>query len=82
VNSRLTQICKRIINYWTARVVHWRLRLAAFWHRLLAGTGRVVISVFGLIVAIALLYFRSLRIVVDDFRPIETILAQLGATSG
>jgi hypothetical protein len=47
---------------------------------LLAGTGRVVISVFGLIVAIGLLYYRSLRTIVDDLRPIETIIAQLRAT--
>lgn len=75
-------MCKGITNYWIVKIVRWRLHLAFFWRRLLAGTGSVVISIFGLIVAFGLLYFRSLRTVADEFHPIETIFAQLGATYG
>ena len=43
-------------------------------------TGRVAITIFGLITATVLLCLQPFRIVIDDFKPLEAILAPLGAT--
>lgn len=82
MNTRLTQITKRIANYWAPRLVQWRLRLAIFNRRLRAWTGSAAVSLFGFAIAAAVLSIPQLRTVADEFRPLEAILSQLGATYG
>jgi hypothetical protein len=80
VNSQLTQRRKRITDYMATGAVRWSIHLIAFWYKLRAMIQCVAISIFGLITAIVLLSFQPFRIVVDDFKPFEAILAPLGAT--
>ena len=78
----LAQIRRRCANYWTAHIVHWRLRLARFGRRLLAWLGASAVSLFSFVIGTAILIVSQLRATVDSFQPLEAVLSQLGATYG
>lgn len=79
---RLTQIRKRIADYWAARVIEWRLRLTVLNRRLRVWAGSAAVSLFGFAIAAGVLVIPQLRGVADAFQPLEAILSQLGATYG
>lgn len=82
MNTRLTQITKRIANYWTPRLVQWHLRLAIFSRRFRTWVGSAAISLFGFSTAASVLLIPQFRCIADAFQPLEAILSQLGATYG
>lgn len=78
----LTQLRKRIADYWAVGVVEWRLRLAVFNRKLRVWMGSVAVSLFGFTAAACVLFVPQFRSVADGFTPSEAILSQLGATYG
>jgi hypothetical protein len=63
-------------------IVQWRLRLAIVSPMVCGWVISIAISLFAFVIAIAVLVLPSLRTAVNDFQPLEAILAQLGATYG
>ena len=64
------------------RLVEWHLRLALTSPRLPTRVGSVAITVFATVIAACVVLIPSIRAVVDQFEPIETVLTGLGATYG
>lgn len=79
---KLTQIRKHLVDYWAARIVEWRLRVALFNRQLRTWLGGVAVTLFGLASAACVLFVPTFRSAADAFGPSEAILSQLGATYG
>lgn len=82
ISDHITQMRKRAIKYWAVRIVQWRLRASYILRRSSECVGYAVISLFGIATSAVIILCPQLRNVIDAFRPLETILSQLGATFG
>ena len=78
LNSALALASRR----WLICVAKWHLRLAGTGPRLPTRVGSVAITVFATVIAACVVLIPSIRAVVDQFEPIETVLTGLGATYG
>ena len=82
VIPRLILIRRRISSVCFTRMSGWFLRLTVFLRKLRTVAARVAIMLSGLVASAGLLCIPEVRKVVNDFKPLEGILAQLGATFG
>jgi hypothetical protein len=63
-------------------IAHWFFRIVVFWRKLRTALARIAITVSAFIASLGLLCFPEVRKLIDDFKPLEGILSQLGATFG
>lgn len=76
------KIRKSVTNYCSQRLLQVRLYASGLLWQFGVRIGYFALSIFGVTLAILIIFVPGLRVAVDSFQPLEAILSQLGATFG
>lgn len=82
IGSHLQNLRTRLSGSYGFKLAKWQLVTSLFWTRTKILLGNVAISLFAVSAAALVLSMQVLRLTLNNFNPLETILAQLGATFG
>ena len=82
IGRALNRISARASNVLLFRLVEWHLRLALSAPRVPSRVSRAAITLFATLVAACVILVPPIRAAADQFEPVETVLAGLGATYG
>src|SRR6266542_3679805 len=82
IDSHSRNLRRRLSNSFAFRLAKWQLLTTLFWTRSKTLLGNVAISLFAVSAAALVLSLQALRLTLNNFSPLEAILAQLGATFG
>ena len=78
----LNRVSARASNVLLFRLIEWHLRLALTAPQVPSRVSRAAITLFATFVAACVILFPPIRAAADQFEPVETVLAGLGATYG
>src|SRR5205809_7354881 len=82
VDSHSRNLRRRLSNSYAFKLAKWQLLTTQFWSRFKTLLGNVAISLVAVSAAATILSAQALRSTLNNFNPLEAILAQLGATFG